>query len=688
MKQTTRRNIRRWTGLMLAICIFGLMLPIGALADEPFYGVYTGGIEDNSHDADHEPLGDLVLPADFSDIKDDVYIYAALNLVYPDEEGGGKVSIKTGDVKTEINKVDKKEYYSDDEDDYWINECSVYGVYASMRDESTLDLETGKMDTAGQAVGISMEDESYLKLNITDTINSDDGGIHINAYNNSDVDLFTKDIVTNTTGLDLKGNDYDDFRVKIDGNITAGQGEDKTGCGIQIQLDDDSTVNILVEGNVKTDGYESQGEGIHVTNGFYTPPVYGMDDELQNPEHYSHGDTTIYVKGDIEAGGAGVYLQNNHGEVKVTVGERDDEGRIISGGDVTSNGNGDPYAIYDDGVFIKTDAKSTTEFSAKDITSYEGKGMVAESQGEESNVNVTVRDIDSWGGDGLYAAAWDEGSKTTIQAGDVFGTDIGVNLCVDNFNSYIHDANGTIDANVGDVQGHYGGLYANVQNGNITVSAEDVQSRDNSGVDISLTGDDKEKGITATVKGDIKAGESGINVGSSTHFYYLEDEYGDYVENPDGSYISMYENPDNYADVTVKGTINAGVYGIKTRNEGGDFTIKAENGVSVSHEKEDNPREDLTINGVYAEAKAGKTTITIDKGLEVFGYQHQGGWKAAPEDYDEVDDDEEDNWYDNSEHVFNGDGVTVQNKGGELDITVNGGLSAVDGTAVIMDVPF
>ena len=85
-------------------------------------------------------------------------------------------------------------------------------------------------------------------------------------------------------------------------------------------------------------------------------------------------------------------------------------------------------------------------------------------------------------------------------------------------------------------------------------------------------------------------------------------------------------------------------------------------------------------------------TITIDKGLEVFGYQHQGGWEAAPEDYDEdddeVDDDEEDNWYDNSEHVFNGDGVTVQNKGGELDITVNGGLSAVDGTAVIMDVPY
>ena len=693
MKQTTKHTIRRWTGLMLAMCILGLMLPVGALADEPFYGVYTGGIEDNSHDADHEPLGDLVLPADFTDIKDDVYIYAALNLVYPDEEGGGKVSIKTGDVKTEINKVDKKEYYSDDEDDYWINECSVYGVYASMRDESTLNLETGKMDTAGQAVGISMEDESYLKLNITDTINSGDGGIHINAYNNSDVDLFTKDIVTNTTGVDLKGNDYDDFRVKIDGNINAGQGEDKTGRGIHIELDDDSTVNITVEGNVESDGYGWQGAGVDVSNGNYTPPYYDIFSGETTPEEFSNGYTTIYVKGDVNSVGVGTYLQNNSGEVKVTIGERDDEGRIISGGDVTSNGNGDPSELYDDGVFIKTDAKSTTEFSAKDITSYEGEGMVAESQGKESNVNVTVRDIDSWGGDGLYAAAWDEGSKTTIQAGDVFGTAIGVNLSTDNRNGYINDANGTLDVNVGNVQGFYGGLYADVQNGNITVNAEDVRSRDNYGVDFSLYGDDKEKGITATIKGDVLSKESGISVDSTTHFFdYLKDENGHNVQNPDGSFIEVYENPDNYADVTVKGTVNAAVYGIKTRNEGGDFTIKAENGVSVSHEKEDNPREDITLNGVYAEANAGKTTITVDGGVSVFFSEPtERPQAAAPEGgYEEDDDgDNDDRGYeDGYEYSLQGNGVVVSNKSGEVDININGDVSAKDGTAVCMGLPY
>ena len=34
MKQTTKHTIRRWTGLMLAMCILGLMLPVGALRQD------------------------------------------------------------------------------------------------------------------------------------------------------------------------------------------------------------------------------------------------------------------------------------------------------------------------------------------------------------------------------------------------------------------------------------------------------------------------------------------------------------------------------------------------------------------------------------------------------------------------------------------------------------------------------
>ena len=111
MKMSTRRQIRKWTGLMLAMCILGLILPVGVLADEPFYGVYTGGVVDNSHDADHEPLGDLVFPDSYI-LQGNENNFAALNLVFPDEEGGGNVSIKAGDIKTETDCVDERKLYN------------------------------------------------------------------------------------------------------------------------------------------------------------------------------------------------------------------------------------------------------------------------------------------------------------------------------------------------------------------------------------------------------------------------------------------------------------------------------------------------------------------------------------------------------------------------------------------------
>ena len=801
MKQTTKHTIRRWTGLMLSICIFGLMLPTGVFAEQTngTAFTYTGNVEDSTYTGDNA-LGDLVLPNPI-ELEDGKSEYAALVVEFPDQKGGGKVTMETGNLTSNADPVTTTVDYGHPDYPYpvewgWGEQEITYeshGLTVKMDDKSTLDLDTGNItNTAGGAAKISVKDQSTLDLETGDiwseagtavdlyvddacnveidagkitTYRDGGNGIALKSYNEdksgSTVKISTEDISTNGSGANLE-TWYGETSFTVDGgiqssdsglgvaqkyggkttsvvngDITAGNngvaldilaeygstvnakaGElqagysglsitsrsydeydesyatvetgaiQSAGQGIGITVDDNSHSEVLVKGSVsagKQDGLSMQNtydsttkvtiegdlyaedknssQGMLVTNGIVRWPDEPLD----------HSQTDITVEGDVYGGYRGAYLQNNSGILNVTV-------------------EGDIESWSDYGVFLKTDDYSTSTVKAKDVYSQKGKGVLAESEGEGSTVNVTVQNIDGWGSDGLYAAAWEAGSKTTIQAGDVFGTDKGVNLCVDNFNSYIHDANGTIDAKVGDVQGLYGGLYANVQNGNITVSAENVQSRDNSGVYISLTGDNKEKGINATINGDVQSGETGIDVSSSENFRYLEDEYGDYIENPDGSRIEVYEKPDNYADVTVKGTVNAGVYGIKTRNEGGEFTIKAENGVSVSHEKEDNPREDLTINGVYAEAKAGKTTITIDKGLEVFGYQHQGGWEAAPEDYDEdddeVDDDEEDNWYNNSEHVFNGDGVTVQNKGGELDITINGGLSAVDGTAVIMDVPY
>ncbi len=62
MKQKTRRNIRRWTGMMLALCIFAMMMPVAALAETPtsLTLTYTGGVEDNTYTGENA-LGDIVL---------------------------------------------------------------------------------------------------------------------------------------------------------------------------------------------------------------------------------------------------------------------------------------------------------------------------------------------------------------------------------------------------------------------------------------------------------------------------------------------------------------------------------------------------------------------------------------------------------------------------------------------------
>lgn len=678
MKQTTKHTIRRWTGLMLAMCILGLMLPVGALADEPFYGVYTGGIEDNSHDADHEPLGDLVFPDSYI-LQGNENNFAALNLVFPDEEGGGNVSIKAGDIKTETDCVDEFHSYNTPGNpaDGWVDSHGVYGAYVSMRDESTLKVETGKIDAAGGAVGIDLEDSSKLTMNIDGTV-SGSGGISVNATHHSEADISAKDINAHDgSGIYVKENDCDDVSITIDGSVTASL----DGIGINTQIDDESKMNILVTGDVNAE----QGRGIHVNNGYYIPPYDNMDGSV-DPEVYGNGYSTISVKGDVEAGPYGIYLQNNAGEVTVTVGERDDDGRIISGGNVSSYGTYDDIGDYCDGLFLKTDKNSTTVFSAADVTSDHGNGMMAESEGEGSTVKVSVGDVQGWGGNGIYAAAWGEGSYTTLQAGDVFGSTIGVVLDADD-GSY--EANGEINAELGDIQGFESGLYVNSTDGKINVSAKNIDARDLNGVDVSLDGKNEGNGVTAVIDGDIQAGTNGVQVSTYANTRYLEDENGDYIEGPDGYYLTVTETPNSYADISVTGLINADINGIKTHNGGGDFSISAAKGVSVSAIKDDLPYYDHTITGVNAQAEAGKTTITIDGGVDVFWSDRSQHLEAAgydDEDEDQDEDWDEDDWYDDNEEDFQGNGITIANKGGEVDISINGDVSAKDGTAVTMEV--
>ena len=184
MKMSTRRLIRKWTGLFLALCIFGCVLPVSTLADTTFQGIYTGGITDNSHDADHNPLGNLTL-CDPIDPEDGNKEHAALILDFPEGYGGGEVTLKTGDLTADTEPAARKAEFGDPHypEDWDAGEMDViyepHALVIHMDDQSTLHLETGNMtDTSGSAALITITNQSDLNLKTGD-IEAKDGSVFI-----------------------------------------------------------------------------------------------------------------------------------------------------------------------------------------------------------------------------------------------------------------------------------------------------------------------------------------------------------------------------------------------------------------------------------------------------------------------------------------------------------------------------
>ena len=270
MKKKTRAYLRRWTGLFLAVCVF-VTMAVSALADEPaapaapeqFHGVYTGGQTYDEHSADNSPLGDLVLPAEFNLIDGQSY-YPALYLEFPDEEGGGNVSVQAGDITTESAEKVVIEYYDEGPDDYYEDHYGTYGVRVSMRDESELLLNTGSINAAGQAVSTDNYDMSKMTMNIDGTIAAGNGGISVNNHNDSDATINSGTIISGTTYLENNSNgsaievfaeEDTDITINVTGDVHAGNTEAGTsGTGISTQVSHNSTATVYVSGSVTAEG--------------------------------------------------------------------------------------------------------------------------------------------------------------------------------------------------------------------------------------------------------------------------------------------------------------------------------------------------------------------------------------------------------------------------------------------------
>ena len=121
------------------------------------------------------------------------------------------------------------------------------------------------------------------------------------------------------------------------------------------------------------------------------------------------------------------------------------------------------------------------------------------------------------------------------------------------------------------------------------------------------------------MNGDITAGGAGVQVSSSERWEYLTDEFGEYIEDDDGNYIEVRENSENYANVDVKGDIEAAEYGVKIWNHGGELKVDVEGNVTTAGEQPNPDEWDKEIYGINVLNYADNTTINVQGDLNVIG---------------------------------------------------------------------
>ena len=225
MKMRTKMTARKTISMILSFCILCSMVAAAA-ADEPdstnpYYQSFTGGETDNSHDAEHDPLGNLVLPEEFEE-PEGYHDFGAIVLNFPDGQGGGTVSVKTGDLTSAGKKYETEiswEYgnYKKEEDGH--------GAVILMDDSSTLNMDTGSISSQGSGINIKMNESSELNLNVDGTISAGNDGIHVNNIGNSNAQITAQDINAGGSGIYISNRDDSDINITVNKIKAEEQGE-------------------------------------------------------------------------------------------------------------------------------------------------------------------------------------------------------------------------------------------------------------------------------------------------------------------------------------------------------------------------------------------------------------------------------------------------------------------------------
>ena len=606
------------------------------------------------------------------------------------------------------------------------NDC---GVDVSNEENSYAKITVDSIQASnGPGISVNNEKNSDMEMKVNGDINGG-RGIWINNHDDSDAKIESGSINSNSTGVMAELYDGSDAEIKVNGGIYT-----KSGYGIMSQTDGGSTVAVDVTGSVTTeDGMgldlnlsafdpdelrqeadvtiggvlQSSDQAIYIhnnVNGHVTINI-GTDETIENSGTItSTGADAIFLntiaKSSIELNGGDVYGAGNSNNIRANA-EGNDSSINISVGNVTGSGSADGVSataghessqvkidtgnIKAGGIGVSVNTDSRFDYGNVEYGNCYGSGGI-----------MTVNAGKVNGGYGGISASAD-GGTLNVKSGAVQSGEKGFGVSVSTSGAYAEQGvtvtvDGTVTAgetgiNVGSINETERELcYENDKS--ILVDPDDPHENWWERMRIDETGRyvlvpvDRENGIEWKTYLWYDTNHPQYNEYSEEDINNFEvfDDFFDWV---DWEYAKVTTKTENYARVST-GAVTAGQYGVTANNHGGDFDIRVGGGVTVAGAESymDDWSGYIYYNeaqGVTATSTAGTTSIMIDGDLSVFSVASEAASGVNPDGGEGAGTGAV---YADPDGRYTGNGVTIGNYEGKIDIAINGDVNAEEGTAV------
>ena len=461
--------------------------------------------------------------------------------------------------------------------------------------------------------------------------------------------------------------------IVVNGNVTANMGESTDGYADGVYARDGGTVAVN-KVNGSGGNVESNNIGVETNNGSAT--VEG-DVSGTNTGVKATGGGTVSANSVTSTSGTGVDATAN-AQVNVTKG-------------VSAGGTG----IVADNATVTAGSVGSEDHPVGDT----GVRAIATGAGSVTTVTVGTGTGEDFIGGGIYATGWGvnadskSGGETTVKTGDITSGDDGVVAKTGSFSG-----SGTTTVMTGDINAGGNGVDAtSIFGGNITVSSGAVNAS-GTGVDVEAGSDYNEvEAVNITVTaGDIVTRYHGVDVIAESHGEATVST-GDIKVTSSSNIVATGADADarggkatvNTGDITAEGRYPAVGASASVSSLGGEATVNVGNVTAYSSEEESKGAEAVASGGtatVNAEslsatgnAATGINVLTENDGTaNVNVVKAADGAEGGASGTEGQGADAE-----NPAVKSDGTGISVENRGGTANVTVEGDVEAgADGVVV------